>query len=195
LLVIDTVMHFVPAGQNNPGSLRKALNELRVIADAPAAVLLLHQSSTERNRNRTRARGPLTAFADILIDMQVPQGDRLSRRRSFHGVGRYPGTIQSITAELNPAGTDYVLLPNESDAVSAAGQPPALEIVRAILRQGDKPLTRQEIIARWPESQTPPHPDSLWRTLDRGCKTGVLARSGEGNKADAYRYGLAPRSP
>jgi hypothetical protein len=29
LLVIDTVMSFLPAGQNNPGPLRKALNELR----------------------------------------------------------------------------------------------------------------------------------------------------------------------
>jgi hypothetical protein len=136
----------------------------------------------------------LTAFADILIDMQVPQGDCLSRRRTFHGVGRYPGTIQSITAELNPEGTDYALLPDESGVSGTAGQPAAFEIVRAILRQSDKPLTRQEILARWPESQTPPHPDSLWRTLNRGCKTGVLVRSGEGNKADAYRYGLASRS-
>src|SRR5438270_4981386 len=76
LLVIDTVMSFLPAAQNNPGALRKALNELRVVCGRPAGVLLLHQASTARSR--TRARGPLTAFADILIDMQVPSGDRFS---------------------------------------------------------------------------------------------------------------------
>src|SRR5207244_1542795 len=45
LLVIDTVMSFLPAAQNNPGGLRKALNELRVIAGLPAGVPLLHQTS------------------------------------------------------------------------------------------------------------------------------------------------------
>lgn len=99
-----------PAGQNNPGPLRKALDELRVVDHLPAAVLLLHQTCAARSR--TRARGPLAAFADILIDMQVPSGDRFTRRRHFHGVGRYPGSVQHVTAELNPEGTDYLLLPD-----------------------------------------------------------------------------------
>src|SRR5262249_27464767 len=64
LLVIDTVMSFLPAAQNNPAALRKALNELRGVGDRPAGVLLLHQTCAARSR--TRARGPLAAFADIL---------------------------------------------------------------------------------------------------------------------------------
>src|SRR5207249_1818821 len=97
--------------QNNPRALRQALNELRVVAHQPAGVLLLHQMCAARNRRR--ARGPLTAFADILIDMQVPPaaGDRFTRRRDFTGVGRYPGTLRHVRAELNPEGTDYLLLP------------------------------------------------------------------------------------
>ena len=102
LLVIDTVMSFLPAAQNNPSALRKALNELRVVCGRPAGVLLLHQTCAARNRSR--ARGPLTAFADILIDMQIPPGDRFTRRRHFYGVGRYPGTVQHVAAELNPEG-------------------------------------------------------------------------------------------
>ena len=94
LLVIDTAMSFLPAAQNNPGGLRKALNELRVIAGLPAGVLLLHQTSAARTRSR--ARGPLTAFADILIDLQAPGGDRHLRRRDVHGVGRYPGTLEHV---------------------------------------------------------------------------------------------------
>lgn len=101
LLVIDTVMHFLPAAQNNPSALCKALNELRVVSGRPASVLLLHQACSARSRSR--ARGPLTAFADILIDMQMPPGDRFTRRRHFSGVGRYPSTLQHVVAELNPA--------------------------------------------------------------------------------------------
>ncbi len=185
LLAIDTVMSFLPTAQNNPRGLLKALKELRVVAGLPAAVLLLHQ--TYAARSRFRARGPLTAFADILIDMQVPAGDRFSRRRHFHGVGRYPGTLQYAAAELNPEGTDYRLL---SDDPKERSQPPSLETVRELLRSG-APLTRQEILFRWPEPDLAPHPDSLWRTLTRGCELGIFIRTGEGTKAEAFQYRLA----
>ena len=43
LLVIDTVMSFLPAAQNNSRGLSKALHELRVVAGLPAGILLLHR--------------------------------------------------------------------------------------------------------------------------------------------------------
>jgi hypothetical protein len=185
LLVIDTAMSFLPAAQNNPRGLRKALNELRVVGDRPAGVLLLHQTCAPRSR--TRARGPLTAFADILLDMQMPPGDRFTRRRHFSGVGRYPGTLQHVAAELNPEGTDYLVLADEAPVAALA---PALETLRQVLSQSATPLTRQEILARWPEGE-PPRPDSLWRSLTRGCEQGILVRTGAGTKVEAFRYGLA----
>ncbi len=111
MLVIDTVMSFLPAAQNTPGALRKALNEQRVVCGMPTGVLRPHQACA--SRSRTRARGPLTAFADILIDTQVPSGDRFSRRRHISGVGREPGTLQHVAAELNAEGTDYLLLEDD----------------------------------------------------------------------------------
>jgi hypothetical protein len=146
LLVIDTVMNFLPGSPTSAGGMRKALDELRVVAGRPAAVLLLHQGSTARSRSRVR--GPLAAFADILIDVREPPGDRLSRRRDFHGVGRYPGTIRHVAAELNPEGTDYVLLP---DTPPEPAMGPALETLRQLLGQSPALLTRQEILARWPQ--------------------------------------------
>ena len=189
LLVIDTVMSFLPAVQSNPGPLRKALNELRVVSGRPAGVLLLHQRSTVRSRQRSR--GPLAAFADIIIDMQVPSGDRFSRRRQFSGVGRYPGTLQHVAAELNPEGTDYLLL---ADEPPEPAQTSVLETLQQLLRESPTPLTRQEILARWPGGE-PPRADSVWRCLTRGCELGILVRSGEGTKAEAFRYGLAPPPP
>jgi hypothetical protein len=190
LLVIDTVMSFLPAVQNNPGALRKALHELSVVAGLPAGVLLLHQACA--TRSRSRARGPLAAFADILIDMQMPPGDRFTRRRHFSGVGRYPGTLQYVAAELNPEGIDYLLL--EGGRPEGA-LPPALETLQGLLRQSPEPLTRQEILACWPEGEPPPRADSLWRALTRGCELGLLVRSGAGTRTEAFRYGLAHPQP
>ena len=186
LLVIDTVKSFLPAALNNPRALRKALNELRPVSELPAGILLLHQASAPRAGSSTR--GPLAAHADILIDMAIPRGDRFTRRRDISGVGRYPGTLQHVLAELNPEGTDYLLLP---DAPKEAALPLALETLLRVLGQSGTPMTRQEILAGWPEDE-PPRADSLWRSLARGCDLGILVRTGAGNKAEAFRYALAP---
>jgi hypothetical protein len=89
--------------------------------------------------------------------MQIPPGDRFTRRRQFHGVGRYPGPLQHVAAELNPEGTDYLLL---ADGPPEAALAPALETLRQLLSQSPMPLTRQEILARWPQGERPPHVDS-----------------------------------
>jgi hypothetical protein len=195
-------MSFLPAAQNNRRRLLWALNELRYVAGNPAGILLLHQASFGRRGYETRTRGPLTAFADILIDMRIPAAPpadrRPTRRRHFTGVGRYPGTFESAVAELNAAGTDYVLLPDALALGTApalgAGlptPPPLLETVRQVLQAHPEPLTRQQILAHWPPTQPPPRGDTLWRTLTQGCELGLLHRTGEGNKAEAYRYGVA----
>src|SRR5437868_294161 len=106
-----------------------------LVAGHPAGVLLLHQTCAAGGRPRTR--GPLRGFADILIDMEVPPGDRFTRRRRFCGVGRYPGTLQYVAAELNPEGTDYLLLPDEPPGSAPA---PALDTLRQLLRESPAPL-------------------------------------------------------
>ena len=98
------------------------------------------------------------------------------------------GAAQHVAAELKPEGTDYLL---RADGPPEAALPPALETLRQLLRQSPVPLTRQEILARWPEGELPPRADSLWRCLTRGCELGLLVRTGAGNKAEAFRYGLA----
>src|SRR5438094_8536417 len=104
LLVIDTVASFLPLAGRNARLRRWALSQLGLVASFPAGVLILNQS---RNVHR-----PLAAFADIVIEMGIPRGLGVTRRRTFTGVGRYPGTLQTATAELNLEGTDYVLLPD-----------------------------------------------------------------------------------
>ena len=84
-------------------------------------------------RSRSRARGSPRAFADILIDMQMPPGDRFTRRRHFSGVGRYPGPLQHVAAELNPEETDYRVL---ADRAPEAASP------QRVTRCGRNPRSR-----------------------------------------------------
>jgi hypothetical protein len=180
LLVIDTAVHFLPLGERNKKTQGWALAELSMVADFPAAVLILNQS---RNVQR-----PLAAFADIVIDLTIPRGPVVpTRRRTFTGVGRYPDTLQAVTAELNAEGTDYLLLPD-----STPPDPPLLATLQALLQASPVPLTRRELLARWPDP--PPRPDSLWRTLSRGLERGLFVAHGAGTRSDAFRYELASQT-
>jgi hypothetical protein len=118
-----------------------------------------------------------------------PPAEPTSRRRHFKGIGRYPGTPAQLTAELNLEGTDYLLLANEPPEPALGA---TLDIVRSLLGTSPGPLTRQEILEKWPGTQTKPRADSLGRCLLRACELGVLTRSGSGAKMDAFRYGLDP---
>src|SRR5262249_18617513 len=113
--------------------------------------------------------------------MHVPPGDRTTRRRHFHGVGRYPGMLQQAAAELSPDGTDYLLLPEDQPEPALA---PLIETVQQLL-----PLTRQEILGRWPESEPPPRGDSLWRTLMRGCERGSSSAAARGTRRRRFGMG------
>jgi hypothetical protein len=176
LLVIDTAVRFLPLGERNKKTLAWSLAQLTLVASFPTAVLILNQS---RNVQR-----PLAAFADIVIEMAIPPGSAATRRRMFSGVGRYPGTLESVSAELNAAGTDYRLSPDGPPPA-----PPLFATLEALLRASPEPLTRQELLARW--LGPAPRPDSLWRALTRGVERGVFIVRGTGTRTDALRYGLA----
>jgi hypothetical protein len=137
--------------------------------------LVLNQS---RNVHR-----PLGACADIVIDMSIPRGQGPTSRRFFQGVGRYPETLPTTTTELNPEGTDYVLLP-----AGPAPQPPLLGALQTLLAASPTPLTCRELLERWPAAA--PRADSLWRTLARGVELGLFSTAGQGTKTDPFRFTL-----
>jgi hypothetical protein len=176
LLVIDTAVRFLPLGERNRKTLAWALAQLSLVAGLPAGVLVLNQSRTVQR--------PLAAFADIVIEMAIPRGTVSTRRRSFTGVGRYPDSLQAVSAELNAEGTDYRVLPD-----GPPHGPPLFATLEALLRASPVPLTRQELLARWPEPG--PRPDTLWRVLARGIELGLFVVRGAGTKTDPFRYSLA----
>jgi hypothetical protein len=67
---------------------------------------------------------------------------------------------------------------------------PNLDTLMAILRASPEPLTRLDILSRWPTHQTPPHRDSLTRSLSHACDHRLLTRTGQGTKFDPFRYSV-----
>jgi hypothetical protein len=65
LLVIDTAVAFLPLPHRNRRALRWTLSQLELVTGFPAAVLILNQSRTVQR--------PLAAFADVVIEMEVPR--------------------------------------------------------------------------------------------------------------------------
>jgi hypothetical protein len=174
-VVIDSAVTFLPLDDRNKRTLRWALAQLRDFRDDPIGFLILNQS---RNVQR-----PLAAFADMVIEMAMPRGPHPTRQRHFTGRGRYPEMLTNATAELNAEGTDYIL--HEG---SAPPQPPLLATLQTLLSASPTPLTRQELLASWPG--TAPRPETLWRTLARGCQLHLFVRRGAGTRTEAFRYGL-----
>ena len=190
LLVIDTATRLMPLGERNPRVRRRTLEDVSLVADH-AGVLILNQS---RNMHR-----PLAAFADIVIEINIPRSRTLNsaagrdaaghatRRRIFTGVGRPRGTLESVTADLNADGTDYVLADE-----SIAPPPTLLATLHALLAASPAPLTHKDLLARWPGE--PPREDSVWRALTRGLETGLLEMTGEGTKNAPRRFTLARKA-
>jgi hypothetical protein len=181
LLVIDTAVSFLPLAQRNRRPLQAALGQLAELSHLPLGILLVNQSRTVHR--------PLAAFADIILEIALPRapaGNRAStRRRVFTAVGRYPDSLQRVEAELNAAGTDYVLA-----ADAPAPDPPLLAIAEALLATSGAPLTHQELLARWPAPA--PHPDSLHRTLAAAVRAGRFTAIGNGTRSEPRRFGLTP---
>jgi hypothetical protein len=123
-----------------------------------------------------------------VLEIEVPRGPAgrraLTRRRIFTGVGRYPDMLGRLEADLNAAGTDYLLIED-----APAPDPPLLAIAEALLAGSPTPLTHLDLLARWPGPR--PHPDSLYRTLAAAVQQGRFTTTGKGTKAEPLHYGLA----
>src|SRR5205823_2919656 len=117
LVIVDPLALFLPAHEGSGPSLLKALQELQRLTERGLAVLLLHHPPKGEPRLGQAARGSgvLPAFADILLEMRVPQGDPATRRRRLHGFSRYPETPQHLLIELTAASDDYTVLAATAD--------------------------------------------------------------------------------
>ena len=189
LVVFDPLLAFLPCAETDSTALRRLLPSMRVLTERGMAVLLLHHPAKEDGGLGKAARGSgvLPMFADIVLELRLPHGDAGSRRRRLSGFSRFAETPRQMHLELNDAGDDYQVLLDQDihDDFRMIW-----DTIAAILQAAEQPLTRQELLARWPRDRVAPHVASLWRWLLRADMLGLLVREGEGTKHGAFRYRL-----
>jgi hypothetical protein len=189
LVVIDPVATFLPAG--SASALRDALFPLQRLTAAGAAVLVLHHPGRGESAVGLAARGGavLGGYADVVLELgwfaRPPADDR---RRKLTAFSRYPETPPRLAIELTADGTDYISLGDFLRREPDAGW----QLVCRLLSAATEPLTRAEILARWPDAERRPHEVTLWQWLDRAAADGRVVRLGTGHRDKPYRYRLPP---
>jgi hypothetical protein len=64
------------------------------------------------------------------------------------------------------------------------------DVLRMVLEDADKELTRRDILDEWPEDFDKPNSGTLSRWLTRAIKTGLIESAGTGRRSDPFRYWL-----
>lgn len=189
LVAIDPLIHVLPCSENNALAVREAMEPLRRLTNLGMAVLLMHHPAKREAgaAKASRGNGALPAFADILLEWRLPLGDPSTRRRWLHGFSRFEETPRQLLAELHINGTEYRVISDQdvSDDFSANW-----DTIAAVLSATAAPLTRQELLHRWPAARSAPHVATVWRWLGRAVELGLVVRTGKGTKLDPCRYQL-----
>jgi hypothetical protein len=180
LAVIDPLATFLPGpDENNASSVLAALAPLQRLTAAGVAVLLLHHP--RKADGEPRGSGALPGFADILIEMGGPApGSADDRRRRLRAASRFAETPAERRIELTADGTDYVVAADGDSEAFAEGW----AVLRLVLEDAGRRLTRCEVKAQWPEDYAAPSLTALWRWLERAVTAGLVARSGTGRRRD-----------
>jgi hypothetical protein len=110
-----------------------------------------------------------------------------SCRRRLVGLSRLPDTPRQLVYEWTPGTPDFRLVDD----------PPLTrfrenwETVRAILDARRTAATHKELLADWPTDRLPPSPSLLYEWLGRAVSEGLVTRSGNGTRAEPFRFFLA----
>ncbi len=190
LLVIDPLAPFLRC-ENHAHSILETLLPLRTLTSLSLAVLLLHHPGKGEKPigQAARGSGAMLGHVDISIEMRHPGGDPLTRQRRFLTLSRHAETPRSLLLELNAQGSEYLPVPDSlEDDFEACWQ-----LLRMVLEDAPRKLTRQEILDDWSPDYDKPHPSQLWRWLDRAVQRHLVARDGAGRKTDPFRYWLPER--
>lgn len=190
LAVIDSLAAFLPGTENSATSILKALAPLQRLTPLGLSLLILHHPRKGKSPGgqASRGSGALTAFVDILIEMEYLEGPGIDdRRRQLHAYSRFEQTPRDLIIELNAAGTDYLTHGTLWDVEFAA----SWEVIAGILGQADTKLNRLEILEGWPVDLVKPPESTLFRWLARAVSEARVLQTGQGRRNSPYRYWLA----
>jgi hypothetical protein len=192
LVVIDPLASFLPARTENiAGAMLDALLPLQRLTRRGVCVLVLHhpRKGEVKAGQAARGSGALAGHVDIVLEMTwYGRPSDPDRRRRIEAYSRHEETPRRLVIELTADGTDYLAHGDLGEDTSDESR----EVLRGVLAAAGRPLTRREILARWPRGALPaPDAVTLWRWLERLVGEGEVSRDGSGRRNRPYRYGLA----
>jgi len=153
-----------------------------------SVLLSLHpRKGALREGQAARGSGALSGFADIIIEMfRISWRNMKDRRRRLQAYSRHEETMPRYIIELSADGSDYVSLGDSAEPSFERGWP----ALQQILEESEGPLSRRDILRRWPENVLAPAKLTLWKWLDRVVKEGTVHVDGQGTRKDPHRYRL-----
>ena len=150
LVVIDPLASLSPLrSENDATEMLNTLLPLQRLTALGISVLILHHPSKGVfvPGQAARGSGALSGFVDISIEMQrLSHQHPKDRRRKLTGFSRHDATPVAWVIELSADGTDYQGLGSSSDTTFDHGWP----LLKEILEQASRSLTRPEILRLWP---------------------------------------------
>jgi hypothetical protein len=189
LLVIDSLANLSPArSENDAVQMLRPLQPLRGLTERGVSVLIAHHPKKGRTLPGQAARGSgaLAGFVDIIVEMRPLSRRPDDRRRLLRSFSRHPTTPPSLVIEWTPDGADYQSLGTSVELDYERGWP----LLHAILDDSEGPLTRRDVLRRWPESAWAPSKLTLWKWLSRAVQEGRVLQDGRGTRRDPFRYQL-----
>jgi hypothetical protein len=191
LLVVDPLVAFLPGrSDSDPAALLDMLRPLRRLADAGAAVLILHHPRKERSDEGSTARGSgaLLGYVDIILELSR-YGRLLADnfRRKLIGLSRHPETPECVVYEWDRELTGAFRVLTDIAKTRFEEYWP---VVEAILKARYEFSTHRELMADWPPDQEPPSSSQLYEWLSKAAECKLVVRLGSGTKYDPYRFKL-----
>jgi hypothetical protein len=157
-VVIDTLAAVSPSeDENGSAEMTLALKPFNLIAEAGAAVLVIHHSRKEQGTRYTSARGSgaIAAFFDQLVTFAPMEPENPhDRRRVLSVVGRLPEGQPEIVIELAIDGSTYTTVGTKA----AAKREDRQAVIDGLLAKSTIAMTAKAIHAAWPEGCEIPRP-------------------------------------
>jgi hypothetical protein len=194
LFAVDPLATFLPGrSDSDPGTLLDFLQPLRRLAEAGAAVLVLHHPRKKPADEGSAARGSgaLLGFVDVILELHrygSLAGDACRRR--IVGLSRHPETPRSLVYEWAPGTPDFRAVPD----VLAERFRENWAAVAALLAGRPTAATHKELLADWPPDRPAPSPRQLYEWLHRAAREDLVEKLGAGTRGDPYRFQLPGES-
>jgi hypothetical protein len=191
LVVIDPLAVFLPGrSENLADGLMEVLLQLQRLTSLGVSVLIVHHPKKGKVKagQASRGSGALGAHVDILLEMSwYSSPTEPDRRRVIEAYSRHEETPRQLVLELSADGTDYLSHGDLREDDFA----PQWQVLQRILASASAPLTRREILRRWPRRRSKPDAATLWRWLQRVRGEGAVVQEGRGKRNDPFRFRLA----